>query len=198
MLNERLKPNDRMQDEKAVFTRSDDGRREITSQGGYFNHRPGRTTAIELPTLLLKYRSCTGILLNAQVATMGLPRGWRTTLMLDKEFGDSFQASAHQQQLEGDWWIIPSLLLLIEQVEFSLALSNDRDQTQGSEKIAGNITVLTDHPSQGSLRNNALKISNMWLRETLQFLIDVNASTYSHQIDHQKIDRKPTNMSRRA
>jgi hypothetical protein len=118
--------------------------------------------------------------------------------MQNVEFSDNYQASVHEQPSEGDWWIIPSLQLLIEQVEFSLTLSDVCDKVPAPEKVADNVAVLTDHTSQSSLRDNALKICNTCLRETLQFLLDVNASTYAHRTDHQEIDCKPTNLPRRA
>lgn len=97
--------------------------------------------------------------------------------MQDLEFGDNSHMPADSQAPDNGWWIIPSLKLLIEQVEFSLSLSGDCDLRR-CEKVTGNSPVANDVTSRSStLRNDALKVCDRRFRETLEFLMDIKKST---------------------
>jgi hypothetical protein len=96
--------------------------------------------------------------------------------MQNLEFGDNFYISASTGPTDGGWWILPSLKLLIEQVEFALALGGEGEVRQ-CEKIAGNPAFSDDITPPSLLRNEALKVCDMRLRDTLEFLTDVKNST---------------------
>lgn len=97
--------------------------------------------------------------------------------MQNLEFADNSRMPADSHAPDDGWWIIASLKLLIEQVEFSLSLSGDCDLRR-YETVTGNSTFANDVTSRSStLRNDALKICDKRLRETLEFLMDIKKST---------------------